>query len=810
MKQAKTNKNAIKILSAIISAVFAFIVGVTYCVTSLDNLKFGNNPKSTQAYFANQQIHVVNDTIENPILYGNNTNSFEVAIQYSIDYDFDLRLKYSLQYTDGSVADNVVLNFANRDNVIFDGEYIFIANSVQAGTGKIPLIVNVEFADSDNSNLIGKRLKIIISDSDIKFYKASTDVNKYDTNHNLYKDVSNKISAQAWLKYKKNKLSSESTTASTVMYNYRRNKAHGVPFPGVNTAYKKPVSTVNDADYVEGNVYNPAWTGGNTAFAGIGMYVISGSNSIRLKVQVAGIWRMTDSTDTFISENNVKFNYTTDWSFNNYSANKLWEVRTFSYDIPAKTGCYIDILESIEITCAGMVETVNYDDYRLVANSIILTETSSNTRTIFSYNENSDRYIQFKDISSTNYSNLSPAQTAYSQNEVQIVNSTKYSGNLYDVLKGDQTFKSGVVLINNSSNVKQVKANVNLAYSTSNASVNLFNPSGDRATSFDEDVFFKKVVIDGNNRLDSAGEVVVKLEPYASVTLMSSFDVSGELKNDLLFDDASTANLSEYYDVWTSLNVELSNETVQKTNLSIVSSFENGKTVLSVKNNSNKTISGVEIENLQVLEAVSNYVVQTDATAPFDWQANFWQYYKNQSGNYVQLTQLETYQPNMFYKKIDTLSVQNLTYMSGFELISGVVKNTTISLKQGEKVKFAECSAQNVIINGFAKAVAVQASTSLDLVDSGKNSAYLINNSETSCFVRFSGTLTQASGKIYSEGGYNYYIGVVVPGQIVNVSMSSVGTLDVVVAPEVFNESVLTDWSAGAKEKMNKYFNIDK
>ena len=47
MKTAKTNKNLIKILSAIISVVFACIVGITYCVTSLDNLKYGANPNGT-------------------------------------------------------------------------------------------------------------------------------------------------------------------------------------------------------------------------------------------------------------------------------------------------------------------------------------------------------------------------------------------------------------------------------------------------------------------------------------------------------------------------------------------------------------------------------------------------------------------------------------------------------------------------------------------------------------------------------------------------------------------------------------------
>lgn len=810
MKTAKTNKNLMKILSAIISVVFAFLVGVTYCVTSLDNLKYGANPKTAQIYFANQQLHIINDTIENPILYGCNTNSFEVAIQYSIDYDFDLRLKYSLTYSNGTTADNVVLNFANRDNVIVDGEYIFIANSVQAGHGKIPLMTNVEFADSNNESLNGKRLTISIDETDVKFYKASSDSSFYDENHKLFNDVSSSIAAQAWLKNKQNKLSSSgATTASAVMYNYRRNKAHGVPFPGVESAYLKPVRKTSYGDEIAGNVYNPAWAGGNTAFAGIGMHVISGSANIRLKVQVAGIWRMTNSAETFISENNVKFNYTSDWTFTDYSSNKLWEVRTFNYIIPAKTSCYIDILDSIEITCAGMVEPVNYDDYRLVANSIRLTELSSAKTTVFSYTEKTDRYIQFKEISSLDYGTLASA-TTYAQGDVKVVNTTKYSSNLYDVFKGDQTFNSGVVLINNSNASKQIKINLGLIYSTSNANVNLFKSDGNRATDFAEDAYYKKTVTDSNNRLTSSNEFSVKLEAFSSVVLISSFNVSEDLKDDILFDDANTSSYTEYYDVWASLSVNATSTSVEKTNLTILSTYKNGETVMSVKNNTNKTITGVQIDGLSVSSDSEEFVLMSDAFAPIDWQSSFWKYYKLTSGVYEQLTELEDYQANTYYKKQITKTEASLTYLSGFVNSSGVVTHQTISLKAGETIEFAKCGVSNVVVSGSVKAVNSQSSTSLDLVNSGKSSAYLINNSSNRCFVRFTGNLVETYTKIYSDAGFNYYIGIISVGQIVNINMSSAGTLEMLPVQEVYNESILAGWSDNAVNKMNQYFNIEK
>ena len=119
MKRAKTKRNLFSIFSAIIGVVFALITGVTYCVSSL-TLNYGSNPNSTSAYLGNQQYVMINDTINSPIAYGEGTHNFEIAMRYSISYDFDVRLNYSLEWSNGAVADNVILHFANRDNVIYD------------------------------------------------------------------------------------------------------------------------------------------------------------------------------------------------------------------------------------------------------------------------------------------------------------------------------------------------------------------------------------------------------------------------------------------------------------------------------------------------------------------------------------------------------------------------------------------------------------------------------------------------------------------------------------------------------------------
>ena len=83
MFKAKTKKNLIAILSAFLGVVFAFITGVTYCVMSL-NLQYGMNEKSTSAYLINQQFQIINDTIKNPIAYGEGTHNFEIAFKFPL------------------------------------------------------------------------------------------------------------------------------------------------------------------------------------------------------------------------------------------------------------------------------------------------------------------------------------------------------------------------------------------------------------------------------------------------------------------------------------------------------------------------------------------------------------------------------------------------------------------------------------------------------------------------------------------------------------------------------------------------------
>ena len=222
MKKAKTNKFSI-FLSALLCAVFAFTVGITYAGSSMV-FNYGTNPASASAYLANQQYVVVNDTLTAPVVYSVGSHATEIALEYAIDYDFDLRIKYALKWSDQTLATtNVELLFANRDNVIVDETYIYYINyknnapaGISAGEGKLSLIAGVEIIETDNDNYLGKTLTVEIQE--VKIAKTG----------GSYATSSLKDSGQAGSAWYAHKTSVGETDAYVVIYNYRYNSEMGV------------------------------------------------------------------------------------------------------------------------------------------------------------------------------------------------------------------------------------------------------------------------------------------------------------------------------------------------------------------------------------------------------------------------------------------------------------------------------------------------------------------------------------------------------------------------------------------------------
>ena len=801
MKKAKTRKNIFSILSVVLGVVFALITGVTYCVTTL-TLAYNTNPSSASAYLGNQQYVMINDTTNQPISYGEGVHNFEIAMQYSMSYNFDVRLKYQLQWSGGGDVGNVVLNFANRDNIICDEEYIYLANPVTAGNGKITFITGVNFVDTNNSAYYGKSLTINIEE---KIYKAQ---DEYDRSHILYADAKytgsseTSLAAETWLAHKPKTEEFEKTVnvnnANILMYNYRRSYDYGIKYPGTQTAYKKVNTTVTTGDTSTTTTTGATWLGGNKSYAGTAMYVVTGAKAVELSVQVNGVWysgaNQLNSSDA-VSENAIKYNYSTNWSHYGWVDNQLWEVRTFDYIIPANSTYYIDILDSIEITSASKnPNTVEFDKYRMVTNQIIVS--NGNENVTFDYKDNDSNNFILKDELSVDAS--SELVGNYTSKLVSVVNTSLYSNGLYDMKLNQtsavqQTFNTSISLINNTNKTQTVELNYSLYYYLSNGNTNFYDgdentplanrnraeahvygDATDDETWTNEDAFESGLAygyaISANNRLTSNFDSTIVIAPYSSVSLVDEYSVAADLQKVDLYTQ-SESGVATYSDVWTYLDVQIAKDGDQKekiistenpstANLAIETTTKGSTVSLSVKNNTNSTITDVEISSFSISEMTK----LTDSSyrgleyKPADWIASYWKYYKIVDGKFVQLTtdpigSSPFPQDITYYEKIQSYTTESLTFTvddTKFEQNSSTItlkSGVDLTLQPGESVVFATATtsqSNQVIVKGYATSDSVEKPNSMMLINNGTEDAYLINNTTNSYFLRFTGTLKNA------------------------------------------------------------------
>lgn len=873
MKRTKTNKKLFSILSAIIGVVFAFSVGITYAPSAL-NLRYGSNPVSTDAFIGNQQVYVINDTISNPVVYGSGANNFEVAIQYSVAYDFDVRIAYSLTWSNGESANNVILNYVNRDNIICDEKYIYLAETVPAGSGKITLISGASFVDAaDMETYGGATLTVNITNSSVKIYKAQS---VYDEEHPLYTEAMEKYAestaAPAWVRRKKNK-TADSSSAYAMVYNYRYNYAQGIPYPQAETAYKKPAAqrtfeeTLTDSNsqqvinsYTQHYVYGTLWGGGNRYYAGVGIYVIAGSEDLELEIQVAGVWRTNGNVEkTF--ENNIQYNYNEKyWDLNQISSNKLWEIRTFKYKIEARSARYIEILDSVEVISARGTTNPSAA-YRLVTNNIIINPLNNDAIKSITYSEANCKLITYSSIGSNVEEST---KTIYPAETISIVNTTKYSNGLYDsYLSNDpsqQKFNANISLINNTADFRTVSVNYHLYYHLSNGVTKLYNDQGKRASDLINgttvlpkhafistnslNLLYYSYSAESDETLDEingeAGKTTdtVIIPPYSSVNIMSQYSVGKELSDNIvtLFDDTSTVDFKEFYDAWTYIELEtVSNEiasiettpenaTEAKTNLLLEATKTATQTVISVKNNTNMAVTGIEINNLAIREYKKTSQDPED-NKPFDWDVSYWKYY---DANSNRLTEETDFDSGLYHLETESYSqtTNTITYQNDFKVDE--TKSTRIydngetktTLLPGESVIIALVDTTNkVVLSGTSSASSVEDLTGVTIINNGTTKAYLVNYTENSYYLRLNTNIS--STNFFYKEEYGYYMGILRPGQILTISLNEVVEIEegdlINTSYEVegvpttdFNADLLKDWDVDAVAKYSELFNIEK
>ena len=618
MKKAKTSKGLQILLSGLMVLVFAFTVGFTFCA-SLVTMMAKSNPYSTTTYAGMQQHTLINDTVDNPIPFGYGAHNFEVSLNYSYSYNFDVRFAYSIYWTDALgvttslSTDNVILLYANRDGYIVDDDYIYYvgmdntAKYVSAGTGKLPIFTGVEFADYEDERYFGATLTITIGD--IKISKASSLAADYTTSHALVAGITEKPAAKAWLKYKNNANSTNvglsEANAYAMVYNYRYKIENGIDYPKYRTAYKKVVSS--------NKISSVTWLGGNRFYAGMAVYIVTGNTPVTLTAKITNSWQSKDPINNplgAVTDSNHFTNFATDWANRTNYAN-------YTKTIPANSVAYIEIADSIEISCLTLSsETADFTKGVILSNINLNDGTFAHTEYV-----SNNSMLLCKEISANTMeeSDLQDVTGEYSQKQIDIINSTVYSPLLYNTYEGAaETTKVNITVINNSAK-KLSLSGVNYV-----AKVYISNGSPNIG---------EWVIITYTNSSwisGPTGQAVDYLAPFSSITIVEKIQVNYNLKT--YIEDPN--NMGGCYDAWIVIDVQ-GLETLEETSTTSsklcaeASTSKQGDvtTVTLYAKNETKEV----VNNLTINLVVSVYECNLLNVRPIEdgatFLADYWKYY---------------------------------------------------------------------------------------------------------------------------------------------------------------------------------------
>ena len=861
--KAKTKFSLITVLNAILCVVFAFIAGITYCAGGVTRIE--SNLNSTMAYASNNKYKVLNSTIDNPVMFGETTNNVKIAVDYSLYYDFDIRVSYSLSWTDTTLStDNVILTFAGRDRFIVDDQYIFLTSKMLKGKGTLNIINGVQFADPTDEKYIGQTLTInaqveivkAVDYSSVTDLKNNTDLN-VDT-RDLYVDS---IAGNAWAKVRTNSMSKQ-TRADIIVYNSRFNAENGIALPDRTAYYSKYDSDGNLEEYKK--LY------GNRYYAGAGMFVMTGSESVQITVKSIGTWEFVGDyqyiknqlpifqKNTYYSKvdddytllDNAPENwqlpsvytqyYTKDsggqftqntipaWGTDKYYTSEGvllteepadWEINytnycvkyapaafdnnifynfnqdigwgTVSYDANNATSTivvgagkivFIPIFDSIEITSVMNTSSsllVDYTDYRLVST--------------FSINNTTMPSVK---IHATSLEGSDVAETI-NNNSWTISNNTLYNPGLFDESAGlTQNYYTDLSLTNNTNVTKTYTVNYSTRYTLSNGSQTGGNGPSDELNS----TAWARV----SNIYGSATTKVVKVAPYATVSLESTHEVPQALVGGL-----------SYCDAWIdyAVSVTETGTTESENAISIETKLEENEVKYYVRNNSNTTVI---VPETNITMSAWTYSYSELEKKPKDWDITYWKYYYLSNGNYIPANSKTEWRDDVtFYQRSEKSNNIELT-------VSEQILLPNASAYVGSVSKIQIVSSVTYTMDRFVSVKTISANTStqtVGIVETGTANAYLVNTSSTtSYYVRFTGTCV-TNENVVSDGDYNYYIGILRPGQIVEIPMTTAGVVemsmsngDVVIdgiikATGDYSESSLSVWNLNGSSNVLTAFN---
>lgn len=803
----KNKSNLIKIICVIIGAVFAFTTSIVYGAFSWK--REHNSGYATGAFLPNQTYQIINDTLPNGILYSDGVKEYEVALQYSYDYAFNFYVEYELNWSNGLDASNVILNFSNRNAWIVDNSRIYYRDTVAAGTGKLPIIVGVDFVDNYNSNYYGAKLTINIKKVEIAKINESLDQTG--------------IAGAAYAQYQARKLASYSTAnAYAVVYNPTNKGSYQPKAPVGKTAFETKTSTSGST-----SVTTTSKLFGNKNYVGLGAYVITGSSPINLVAKVIGSWvvdtgKTTDPSSANINTNTIKYNYSSGWIGESYDVGTIvQEIRTFQYTIPAHTAMYIDIIDSVEMITRGMLAAANYTDFHIETDLLLNSDTQLNFE-----NGLATSTITTKTLSGTSYSTELPNQ------DYSVVNSSKYDAALYNVTTGGaQTYKTQIKVINNTASKMSVSASYTLkAYISNGNSTADYQPAAGSTTpkdgnpfEFDDESHWDRdeysytssITVGAHN----ASQVIA---PYSAMTICTSFTVPNDMVAKLVAAKAAYSGK----DVWIELvpKITPATSTAADTQLVLETVVSGTTAKLYAKNVSSNALTSLSL-NLKYsrYSTQANMTSTTLSTEPANWKKEYWKYYVSNSGSYKQVNEVNNPTSNSDGStSIKTASMPTFaagTYYTNSGWIGANAYTTTSSaiVNPGEKVLLGSLTitaSQTYDFSDYTLTGSVATASDVNLVNETTGSTFIKNNSTTkSYYIRFSSSASftdTTKSNFFQDGSFWYLYGLIRPGQVIPINITALDSQISIEAVEDTTGSLPTQistWPTAVVEKLKTMYN---
>lgn len=803
----KNKSNLIKIICVIIGAVFAFTTSIVYGAFSWK--REHNSGYATGAFLPNQTYQIINDTLPNGILYSDGVKEYEVALQYSYDYAFNFYVEYELKWSNGLDASNVILNFSNRNAWIVDNSRIYYRDTVAAGTGKLPIIVGVDFVDNYNSNYYGAKLTINIKKVEIA-----------KTNETLDQTG---IAGAAYAQYQARKLASYSTAnAYAVVYNPTNKGSYQPKAPVGKTAFETKTSTSGST-----SVTTTSKLFGNKNYVGLGAYVITGSSPINLVAKVIGSWvadtgKTTDPSSANINTNTIKYNYSSGWIGESYDVGTIvQEIRTFQYTIPAHTAMYIDIIDSVEMITRGMLAAANYTDFHIETDLLLNSDTQLNFE-----NGLATSTITTKTLSGTSYSTNLPNQ------DYSVVNSSKYDAALYNVTTGGaQTYKTQIKVINNTASKMSVSASYTLkAYISNGNSTADYQPAAGSTTpkdgnpfEFDDESHWDRdeysytssITVGAHN----ASQIIA---PYSAMTICTSFTVPNDMVAKLVAAKAAYSGK----DVWIELvpKITPATSTAADTQLVLETVVSGTTAKLYAKNVSSNALTSISL-NLKYsrYSTQANMTSTTLSTEPANWKKEYWKYYVSNSGSYKQVNEVNNPTSNSDGStSIKTASMPTFaagTYYTNSGWIGANAYTTTSSaiVNPGEKVLLGSLTitaSQTYDFSDYTLTGSVATASDVNLVNETTGSTFIKNNSTTkSYYIRFSSSASftdTTKSNFFQDGSFWYLYGLIRPGQVIPINITALDSQISIEAVEDTTGSLPTQistWPTAVVEKLKTMYN---